>query len=467
LRDWLSHPTAPPDEDTIVAVSTAPGEGALAVVRLSGSRAIEIGGRLFDGRVRLQQAPPRTVHLGFVRHPETGDSLDQVMALVMRGPRTFTGEDVVEFSGHGGNIAPRLILEAAVDGGARPASPGEFSRRAFLNGRIDLAQAEAVAELIHARGERAFRNALHQLNGGLSRRVEAAGARILDVLAPLEAFIDFGDDVPEAPNASEIRSGMDDARMEIQRLLEGETRARQMTDGATVALIGPPNVGKSSLLNAISGRDRALVHDMPGTTRDTIDVEISIDGIPVRLVDTAGIRRTPDPVERAGVERARQALESADLSLVVIDASSPPGGEEHALLEMTRDHRRLLVRNKIDLGDDPACRRLAADSNTASCAVSALSGLGIGDLLQHVSREVVMNGTQEEVITMTRARHYVSLRKSLSSLNAAEQSFQGGAYADMVAAELREAMSALGEITGRGVGPDILDRIFSSFCIGK
>ncbi len=450
-----------------MALSTPPGEGALAVVRVSGPRAIPIAARVFRAAVALADIPTHTVQLGLVADPASGDPIDQVLALVLRAPRSYTGEDTVEISGHGGTFVSRRIVEALVDAGARPATPGEFTRRAFLNGRIDLAQAEAVADLIHARGERAVRNALAHIEGGLERRLEGLNESILGVLAPLEAFIDFGDDVPEPPGRVQALEKIAAALAEIETLLGGRKRALMLTEGVVVALVGRPNVGKSSLLNALSGLDRALVHDVPGTTRDTIDVSMTLEGVPVRLVDTAGIRSTPDPVESAGVERSRKALDAAHLTLLVLDGSEPPTEDDEAVAALVAERPRLVVRNKVDLGDDAVNRVFAERSGGAVQAVSALTGSGVPQLLDEVARAVGMNAGSDEGVMMTRARHYDALTRARAALGRAEAGYAERAFADMIAQELRDALGALGEVTGKGVGPEVLDRIFSTFCIGK
>jgi len=452
--------------DTIVALSTPPGEGALAVVRLSGPGAIPIADRVFRGARPLSEAPAGSVRLGRILDAGTGERIDQVLATVLRAPRSYTGEDTVEISGHGGSFVSRRIVEALIDAGARPATPGEFTRRAFLNGRIDLAQAEAVADLIHARGERAARNALAQVEGGLTARLSAITDRILDVLAPLEAFIDFGDDVPEPPGRDAALANIARALSGLDALLGERERARLIEEGVTVAIVGRPNVGKSSLLNALAGCDRALVHDAPGTTRDTIDVTVSVEGIPLRLVDTAGIRGTPDPVESAGVERSFRALDAAHLTLMVIDGSAPPTDDDAAVAARLGDRPAIVVRNKSDLGDDAASRRFAEERGRSARAVSALTGEGLPELIRDVLEEAGFRGGEEGVL-MTRARHYDVLARARGALGRAERAFHEHAFADMIAQELREALGALGEISGKGVGAEVLDRIFATFCIGK
>ena len=460
-------PSRDGDRETIVALATPAGEGALAVVRLSGPTALAVGQRLFRGRVTLEAMPPRTSHLGRLHDPTDGRPLDQVLAQVMRAPRSFTGEDVVEFSGHGGRLATRLVVEAAIAAGARPAEPGEFCRRAFLNGRLDLTQAEAVADLIAALGERALRNALEQLDGGLSRRIAALRATAIEHLAPLEAFIDFGEDVPEPPGAESLQRGLGELNAAIDALLGGRERARLLCEGATVALVGRPNVGKSSLLNALSGQDRALVHEAPGTTRDTVDIELTLNGIAVRLVDTAGIRQTRDPVESAGVDRARRAAGAAQLSLLVLDGSRPPTAEDREAVALIASPPSLVVRNNSDVGDDPASAVFALGLGAPVLRTSAQTGDGVVDLRGRLAELLAAAAGADEGVVMTRARHYDALTRARAAFQRAREAVAAQAYADMVAAELRDGLDALGEITGESAGPDLLDRIFQTFCIGK
>jgi tRNA modification GTPase len=454
-------------EETIVALSTAPGEGALAIVRLSGPEALAIADRLFRGQRPLAEVPSRVLQLGTVRNAGRDETIDQVLAVVMTAPRSYTGEDVVEFSGHGGVLASRLLIEAAVEAGARPARPGEFTRRAFQNGRIDLAQAEAVLDLIQARGERAVKNALVQLSGGLSARIRAARRAILDVLAPVEAFIDFGDDVPEPPGLDQMITRVLLARDAVDLLLAGDRHGRLISEGATIVLVGKPNVGKSSLFNAIAGHDRALVHDVPGTTRDTIEISLSLNGIPVNLIDTAGIRSTADAVERAGVDRTHRALATAQFVVMVVDASAPADEDDRGIANVITEDQVLLVRNKSDLGDNPAGRTWAEGTGWPVRLVSAVDGAGMGQLLDDLNVRLLGDAGAEEGITMTRARHYEALRRARGALDRSLAAIEAKAFADMIAADLRDALQCLGEVTGEDAGPDILDRIFSTFCIGK
>lgn len=437
------------------------------MVRLSGPRALEIAARLFSGRRPVSRIPPRHAELGTLHHPVDGRAIDQVLLLVMPGPQSFTGEDVVEFSTHGSPFLTQLLVEAAVVAGARPASPGEFTRRAVLNGRLDLTQAEAIADLIGARGERALRNALAQLDGGLSRRLSELREALLSALAPLEAFLDFGDDVPEAPGAAAMRRQLAAVRAGLEALIGGRGCARLLTEGARVVLCGRPNVGKSSLLNALTGLDRALVHDAPGTTRDTVDVELQLAGLPVRLVDTAGLRVADDPVEQAGVVRARQSADAATLLLFLIDGSGPVTPEDRAAFALLSGAPALVVAGKSDLGVGPWAAEFAENMGVRCCHLSARTGRGVPELLALLAARLGQQAGAEEDMVMTRARHYEALERARAAVVRAEAGLDAGAWADMLAAELRLSLDALDDITGEAAGPELLDRIFHTFCIGK
>jgi tRNA modification GTPase len=453
--------------DTIAALATPPGAGALAVVRLSGPEAVTVAGRAFRGTRALEALTGFEGTHGFVVDGEV--SVDEAVAWVYRGPRSYTGEDVVEITCHGGSVPARRVLDVLWKAGARPAEPGEFSRRAFLNGRLDLAQAEAVADLIAARGRRAQEQALAQLRGGLSERVRGLAGEIRGELARIEAHLDFGEDVPEAPEAASVARALARAEDRLDRLAASHAPSRRAREGMTVALCGRPNVGKSSLLNALLGSDRALVHETPGTTRDVVDGWVEWSGIPIRLVDTAGLREAADPVERAGVERSRSALGSADVILWVADGSAAPTAEDREIahgLDFARVH---LVLNKSDLGTWNG-GWVNGYSPRGVHRASALDGTGIGSLVRALEGELtgdVVGALEGETVWVANERHAHLLRSGASALARARAVLLAGEPVELAAADLHRALEALAAITGERAGTELLDEIFRRFCIGK
>lgn len=468
-------------EDTIVALATALGPSAIAVVRLSGPRAADILSALFRPSVPGPLRSHRARH-GYVVDPASGAELDEALATLMRAPRSYTREDVVEFGCHGGSVAAAAVLEAALRQGARLARPGEFTLRAFLNGRIDLARAEAVADSIAARTEASHRLALRQLRGELSAQIEAARQAALDLLAHLEASIDFAEDDVTPPPLEWCLGQVGRARDVVRALLAGAEAGALYREGLRCALVGRPNVGKSSLLNALLRQDRAIVSAIPGTTRDTLEETVNWEGLPVVLIDTAGIRDTAlscdgghGHLEALGVERSRRALAEADLALLVLDASLPLAEEDLAVAAALEGRRGVVLWNKIDLADAGTAPTLSqgqrgvpkevADWPALCC--SALTGAGLGALREAVLRLALGDRRDDEGMLVTNARHREALRRAAAELGAAEASLRGGLAADFVCVDLTSALACLDEITGHNVGRDLLDTIFSRFCIGK
>jgi tRNA modification GTPase len=481
--------------DTIVAIATAPGEGGIGIVRLSGAEAAEIAGRLFHGRLR-----DRCAVFGRIVDPRSGEQVDEALGLLMRAPRTYTREDTAELQAHGGPVVLRRIVELCLREGARQAEPGEFTLRAFLNGRLDLAQAEAVLDVIQARTDDSLRLALKGLSGQLTARLRPLRASLLDLLAYLSARADFPDeDVPAADIAPAIRSAAD----ELARLLDTADSGMVYRQGLRVAIVGRPNVGKSSLLNRLLGEDRAIVTPIAGTTRDTVEEMANLADVPVILIDTAGLNETDDEVERIGVDRARDALARSDAVLVVLDATRVPGAEELDLLQRTGNRPRVVALNKTDLttpsdresdvldgasaGPTPshvirapvvprsetAPRSQAADVRLAVAGVepirvSALTGAGVEELASALAELVTHGGASAaETPTVANPRHKAALERALVACAGALGGLESGLPEDLVAVDLRDAAGALGEITGETVTEDLLDSIFRNFCIGK
>ncbi len=456
-------------DDTIAAISTPIGEGGIGIVRMSGPAAVTILRRLFVPGSPLPTFQPRTLHYGHIVEPATGEVVDEVLAVYMPAPGTYTRQDVVEIDGHGGIVALRRILALCLRQGARLAEPGEFTARAFLNGRLDLAQAEAVLDIIRAKTERSLQVAMGQLAGHLSEQVKGVRARLVDVLAYLEASIDFVED--EIPQR-EIGPEMEQAGSDLARLLADADRGIIYRQGVRVAIVGRPNVGKSSLLNRLLRTSRAIVTDIPGTTRDTLEETLNLQGVPVVLVDTAGITaRTADPIEQLGIERSRAALAQADLALLVVDASQPPTDADRAIGALIGNKPAIVALNKTDLVSDAQLEiaRWTLDiGHRLFVPISALTGEGL-ERLEEAIVEAVFSGqvVAAETPLVTSPRHKEALNRALDHVRAAQVAMQHSFSADLVAIDVAAAVHALGEITGQTAGDDLIEAIFSNFCVGK
>ncbi|HEY6201032.1 MAG TPA: tRNA uridine-5-carboxymethylaminomethyl(34) synthesis GTPase MnmE, partial [Candidatus Binatia bacterium] len=414
-------------EDTIAAVATPPGEGGVAIVRLSGPDAERIAREIFfrsggkDGTLRSH-----TLHRGSIRDPRTGALVDEALAVLMRRPKSYTGEDVVEFHCHGGQLVTRRVLELALARGARQAEPGEFTQRAFLNGRVDLAQAEAVLDLTQARTETGMRLALEQMHGGLSQWVATLREELLDILAEVEAAIDFSEEEIEHVPQRKLLAQIDALKDRIAGIVASYEWGRLHREGARVCIAGRPNVGKSSLLNALLGAERVIVTPVPGTTRDVIEESVNLGGLPVALWDTAGIRDTDNPIERAGIDFTRKHLDAADAALVVFDGSEPHTPEDESLMRAVRDKKGLLVLNKNDLPGRLDRSWLAeAAPDKAIVSVSAKRGAGL-DELKETLRELLLAAPAEPAIVLTNARHKAALERSADGLVAAAAGVRHG-----------------------------------------
>ncbi|MEN6357154.1 MAG: tRNA uridine-5-carboxymethylaminomethyl(34) synthesis GTPase MnmE [Armatimonadota bacterium] len=447
--------------DTIAAIATPVGSAGIGVIRISGPKALSAASRLFTcGDKDIAKLPTHTAHHGTLIDPKTGSAIDDVVLTIFRSPASYTGEDVVEISCHGGIAVLRRALSAALDAGSRLAEPGEFTKRAFLNGKIDLAQAEAVNDLIRAQTDDARKVALRQLDGALSKRVGEINARILGVIAAIEAAIDFPDDVSE-PEPDWIKAELEGSRDDVNDLLKSFGRGRVYREGLRLVIAGQVNVGKSSLLNALLRHARAIVTPIPGTTRDVIEESLEINGIPIVAMDTAGLRATDDPVEKIGVERTRESIQSADLVLLVLDAT----GDLRATLPKECEGKpAIIVVNKVDLVPEG---EISIDSSMPVVMTSAATGQGIDELEARIADTAVSSAAAGESVLVSNARHQRSLISASESLDQALETLKCAEPIDLLSVDLIAARNRLGLITGESASEDLLDRIFSEFCIGK
>lgn len=455
--------------DTIAAISTPPGEGAISIVRMSGEEAVSIAQKVFSGK-DLTQAKSHTINYGHIVDPKTHEEIDEVMVSLMLAPKTFTREDVVEINCHGGIVATNRILQLLLINGARLAEPGEFTKRAFLHGRIDLTQAESVMDLIRAKTDRSMKIALNQLDGNLSYLIDSLRKDILDVLAQVEVNIDYPeyDDVEEMTTKL-LKEKAIEIKQRIEQLLKTASQGKIMREGLATALVGRPNVGKSSLLNHLLHEDKAIVTDVAGTTRDVIEEYVNVSGVPLKLIDTAGIRETDDKVEKIGVERSKKAIEQSDLVLLVLNAAESLTKEDLELIRLTNDKKRIIILNKTDLEEKLDRKELAKISENAPVyATSILKNEDVEALEKAISK-LFFNGIEnsQSTVMVTNARHIALLKKAQNSLDSVLEGISSGMPVDLVQIDMTEAWNLLGEITGESYEDELLDQLFSQFCLGK
>jgi len=459
----VSTPEFPVDTIAALATAVAPGEGSVAIVRLSGPKAEAIARQLFRAPGDQVWDSHRVLY-GHVVDPLRGERMDEALLLLMRAPRSFTREDVVEFHCHGGLQVVRQVLELVLSAGARRAAAGEFSQRAFLNGRLDLTRAEAICDLITARSRRAAQLAIAGLDGGIQRRITALRDRLLDQLADLEARVDFEDDLPplEAPA---VVAELEAVRQALQELVQEAAQGQRLREGLRVAIVGRPNVGKSSLLNRLSRRERAIVTDLPGTTRDLLETELVLDGVPLTLIDTAGIRATTDRVERLGIDRSRQALASADAVLLLYDLTAGwTEADQELRAQVPPGVPLLVVGNKGDQLQAPPPQQDPPPQQEVR--ISALTGQGEAELVQRLLQRCGVLPVEGMAVALNQRQRDLAAAAA-ASLAASLAAAQGALPWDFWTIDLRAAITSLGEITGEEVTDAVLDRVFSRFCIGK
>ena len=457
--------------DTIAAISSAPGEGAIGIVRLSGDDALAIADKVYKlGQKRLSTQDSHTIHYGHIVDPKDGQEIDEVMVSVMREPKTFTREDIVEINTHGGIVATNRVLELVLREGATLAEPGEFTKRAFINGRIDLTQAEAVMDLIRAKTDRSMDLAVKQLDGKLSNLIENLRQDILNTLAQVEVNIDY----PEYDDVEEMTLKLLGEKTTIIKdridgLLSTAKQGKILRDGISTAIVGRPNVGKSSLLNALLREEKAIVTDIEGTTRDTVEEYINIRGVPLKLVDTAGIRDTEDVVERIGVERSKKALTEAELVLLLLNQTEALTAGDRELLALTQDHKRIIIMNKIDLPNQLLKESLLEwVEEDEIIATSMMTQEGI-DALEEKIADYFFSGQsgEKDATYVSNARHIDLLQKASQSLDEVKNGIDMGMPVDLIQIDFTRAWEILGEIIGENAPDELLTQLFSQFCLGK
>ena len=457
--------------DTIAAISTAPGEGAIGIVRISGDLAISIASSIYQcGTKKLEEQKTHTIHYGHIVDPKSGEIYDEVMVSVLRAPKTFTREDIVEINCHGGIVAINRVLQLVLRMGARLAEPGEFTKRAFLNGRIDLSQAEAVMDLIRAKTDKSMQLAMRQLDGQLSHLIQNLRQEILNTLAQVEVNIDYPeyDDVEEM-TLQLLREKTQQVLQGIRALLNTASQGKILRDGLKTAIVGRPNVGKSSLLNVLLREEKAIVTDIAGTTRDTIEEYVNVRGVPLQLIDTAGIRETDDIVEKIGVERSRKALKEADFVLLLLNQSETLQEEDIRLLETTKGMKRIILFNKTDLPSKLSKEDIAPYAQEEEIVTtSMLNKEGIDQLEEKIAGYFFQGQMNERDATyLSNTRHIALLEKAEQALVEVQNGIEMEMPVDLIQIDFTRAWDLLGEITGDSVQDELLTQLFSQFCLGK
>src|SRR6056297_1086034 len=458
-------------EDTIAAIATPFGTSGTGKVRVSGPKAISIGSKIFKATsgIDLTEAKSHTAHHGYVVDPKTEDTIDEVLAIVMVHPNSFTGENTVEFDCHGGMVPLESVLELVLDNGARMAEPGEFSRRAFMNGKLDMAQAEAIIDVINSKTGKSLSIAMEQLKGGLSEKVNDIKDKVVTLLAHLEASIDFPEDEIEGFDSSQLNERLNEVEKPLKDLIKTSKQGKLYQEGIKTVIAGKPNVGKSSLLNYLLQENRAIVTDIPGTTRDVIEEYINLNGIPLKIIDTAGVRESENLVEQIGVKKTRDSLKKADLVLMMLDVSQGLTEEDIKVYELIKKQPTIVVVNKTDLEKQINLDRTEKKFKEHPLLyISVKEEEGLEELKNTILEEILHDNINvENDIMVTKVRHREALNNAHDSIKKVKKSFNNGVPVDFLTIDLKDVLFYLGTITGETVTDDIIDQIFSDFCLGK
>lgn len=456
-------------DTTIAAISTAMSASGIGIVRISGEDAMNVIARIYrskNGRKNIKEVKTHTIHYGYIYDGD--ETVDEVLVMVMRGPKTYTGEDTVEIDCHGGVYAMKRVLETVLKNGAQVAEPGEFTKRAFLNGRLDLSQAEAVMDVIQAKSEVALKSSVQQLKGSVLRAVKEIRGKLLHHIAYIETALDDPEHFDLEGYPQELLEVAEEQKKKVQKLLSSADDGKMIQEGIRTVILGKPNAGKSSLLNFLVGEDRAIVTEIAGTTRDTLEEYISLHGISLRIIDTAGIRETEDVVEKIGVEKARQMAEKADLILYVVDSSQPLDENDQEIMELLRGRKSIVIYNKTDLASAVDMGSLKEKTGSQVIPVSVVEETGVEELEKAI-REMFFQGeiSFDDEIYITNARHKAALEEAEKSLEMVTESIEAGMPEDFFSIDLMGAYEALGRILGESLGEDLVNEIFSKFCVGK
>jgi tRNA modification GTPase len=455
--------------DTIAAVATSLGEGGISIIRVSGEKALSIVSSIYIGKSerKLDGMLPYTMRYGHIIDKNNCDIIDEVIVSYMKAPRSFTAEDTVEINCHGGILSTSKVLEEVIKAGARLAEPGEFTKRAFLNGRIDLSQAEAVIDIIRAKTELSMKSALAQSEGRISKEIKSLRHKLLGVIAHIEATVDFPEEDLEEITSEKVSEDIRILVDKISNMIQSANEGRILREGLNVVIVGKPNVGKSSLLNSLLMEKRAIVTEVPGTTRDVIEEYINIEGIPVKIIDTAGIRETEDIVERIGVEKSKEKIEQSDLLIFMLDINRELDEEDKEIIKFISDKKYIIILNKADLNNVLNINSLEELNKNNILHISAKTGEGVAELKGLIKNMFFSGDVKASEVMITNSRHKESLIRAKEKCEAALETLDSNLSIDLASIDVRSAWSFLGEVTGETMEEDIIDKIFSEFCIGK